>query len=416
MCQPGRYRPQGSAARGDEVPEDAHEQFEEGGATQEGVGGGIGEPAPRDHELEGAGEPLLAAEAFAAGSSKRPKRRGVERAAIEGGMRHLGKELGGSERGEDALAREGVIEARRVPDQHDAARPWRLDAVGERAHGLQAPHRLHPLEPGGEPRQLPQPRAEKGLEPAREGAGMGQGDDEAQIDETRRDGIEDRVVGWIDEDLTALVEAAEPGHVLDEGHAPEGVRTQQSEGSGNGGGAPVGADHEPGPQLERPALGILGVDARDVPALLHEPRDPVALAHVHGQAAGPLDEDVVQPLAGNGQRVVPVTAPGPRRGIGADDHGAVGRHDLHAAQRLSARPVHGLEGAQPVENARGLRRQVLAADLGTREGGLVEQGHAPAALGEENRRGRTRGARAHHDHVARAHVLALTAQRRKAHA
>src|SRR5882672_3394697 len=102
------------SGRGDEVPEDAHEQIEEGGATQEGVGGGIGEPAPLDHELERAGEPLLAAEAFAAGGSKGPKRRGVERAAIEGGMRDLGKELGGSERGEDALAREGVIEARRV--------------------------------------------------------------------------------------------------------------------------------------------------------------------------------------------------------------------------------------------------------------------------------------------------------------
>ena len=211
------------------------------------MGRGIGEPAPRDHELERAGESLLAAEAFAAGVHIGPERRGPERAAIEGGMRDLGQELGGSERGEDALAREGVIEARRVPDQHDAARPWRLDTVGERAHGLQASHGLHPLEPGGEPRHLPQPRVEESLEPAREGPGMGQGDDEAQIHEAGSHRIEDGVVGRIDEDLSALVEAVEPGHVLDEGHAPEGVRTQQSQGSGDGGGAPVGADHEPGP-------------------------------------------------------------------------------------------------------------------------------------------------------------------------
>ena len=157
------------------------------------------------------------------------------------------------------------------------------------------------------------------------------------------------------------------------------------------------------------------MDARDLPALPHQPRDPVALSHVHGQAAGPLDEDVVQPLARNGQRVVPVTAPGPRRGIGADDHRAVGRHDRHAAQRLTARLIHRLEGAQSVENARGLRRQVLAADLGTGEGGLVEQRHAPAALDEEDRRGHACWSRPHHDHVACTHVLALTAQRRKAH-
>src|SRR2546425_2362187 len=125
---------------GDEVPEDTHEQVEEGGATQERVGGSIGEPAPRDHELERAGEPLLAAEAFTAGISKGLECRGAQRAAIEGGMRDLGQELGGSEGGEDALTREGVIEARRLPDQHDAARPWRLDAAGERAPGLPAPH------------------------------------------------------------------------------------------------------------------------------------------------------------------------------------------------------------------------------------------------------------------------------------
>ena len=77
------------SGRGDEVPENAHEQIEEGGATQERVGGGIGQPAPRDHELERAGEPLLAPEAFAAGISKGLKRRGAKRAAIEGGMRDL---------------------------------------------------------------------------------------------------------------------------------------------------------------------------------------------------------------------------------------------------------------------------------------------------------------------------------------
>src|SRR5207247_10690162 len=126
---PAGQRGADKSGRGDEVPEDAQEQIEESRTAQESVGGGIGEPAPRDHELERAGESLLAAEAFAAGVHIGPERRGPERAAIEGGMRDLGQELGGSKRGEDALAREGVIDGGRVTDQHEPARPWRLDTV-----------------------------------------------------------------------------------------------------------------------------------------------------------------------------------------------------------------------------------------------------------------------------------------------
>ena len=84
---PAGQRGADKSGRGDEVPEDAHEQIEESRTAQESVGGGVGEPAPRDHELERAGEPLLAAEAFAAGVHIGPERRGPERAAIEGAVK-----------------------------------------------------------------------------------------------------------------------------------------------------------------------------------------------------------------------------------------------------------------------------------------------------------------------------------------
>ena len=77
---PAGQRGADKSGRGDEVPEDAHEEIEKSGTAQKGVGRGIGEPAPRDHELERMGQSLLAAEAFAAGVHIGPERRGPERA------------------------------------------------------------------------------------------------------------------------------------------------------------------------------------------------------------------------------------------------------------------------------------------------------------------------------------------------
>src|SRR5207247_2961918 len=84
-------------------------------------------------------------------------------------------------------------------------------------------------------------------------------------------------------------------------------------------------------------------------------------------------------------------------------------HNFQPARRLGASLVHGLEHAEPVENARGFRREILAADLRARKRGLVEKGHGKAALGQQDGRRRAGGPSADHHDVRRLHDFALTA-------
>jgi len=71
------------------------------------VGRGIGEPAPRDHELEAPRVSRSLPRSIRGGQQQKAEARGVERAAIEGGMRDLGQELGDRSAVKIALAVKG---------------------------------------------------------------------------------------------------------------------------------------------------------------------------------------------------------------------------------------------------------------------------------------------------------------------
>ena len=109
----------------------------------------------------------------------------------------------------------------------------------------------------------------------------------------------------------------------------------------------------------------------------------------------------VEDLARNGERVVAIAAPPPLGRIPAVEHGAVGRDDAHAAERLRARGVHVLQDAEAVEHPRGFGREVLAADLRARKRGLVEQGDRPRRARRAGWPPPRRPGRAAHDHARR---------------
>jgi len=136
---------------------------------------------------------------------------------------------------------------------------------------------------------------------------------------------------------------------------------------------------------------------------------PVALADLHRQAPGALEQDAVEDLARNRHRVIPVPSPPSRGRIGAAKGRPVGGDQAHPAERRGAGRVHVLQHAQPVQQPGGLRRQVLAADLRAQEPGPVQEHDRQAALGEENGRCGPRGAGPDHGDVHALHGFALTA-------
>ena len=139
----------------------------------------------------------------------------------------------------------------------------------------------------------------------------------------------------------------------------------------------------------------------------------MTLAHVHGQALRALEEDAVEDAARNGERVVAIAAPSPLSRVPADESRPVGRDDAHTVNRLRACRVHVLQDAQPVEQTRGLGREVRAADPRPRECRLVEKRDAHAALGEQDGRGGSRRAGPDHHDVRARHRLLRTANCRR---
>ena len=139
----------------------------------------------------------------------------------------------------------------------------------------------------------------------------------------------------------------------------------------------------------------------------------MALAHVDGQAARAIEEDPVEDLARNGERVVAIATPPSLGRVPAGERSAAGRDDAHAGQRLGARGIHVLQDAEAVEHPRGFGREVLAADLRARKLRPVEQDDTRAALGEQDGRRRAGGAGPHDHHVGPRDHLLLTTHCRK---
>ena len=182
-------------------------------------------------------------------------------------------------------------------------------------------------------------------------------------------GFRMRVVGRIHVDLAAVAEPLDAAHVLDQGQPPQPVRPHQPERARHHRSAPVGAHHQPAAQLDRRAVGVLRLHAPHAAALHDQPGHAMPLAHVHRQRPRPLQQDAVEDLAPDRERVIAIPAPRPAGRIRAVEHGAVGRDDAHAA-RAAARPPRPPPSGLPAGparaplRARGTRRRSSGA--GTR--------------------------------------------------
>ena len=103
--------------------------------------------AVRDDQLQRAGDPRLVGEGRAPRRRVGGQRRRPDVVARERAVRHLGEQLGSAQRGEEPLAGERVVEARRVARQHHAAHARLPHPVRERPHHPQRPLRAHPGHP-----------------------------------------------------------------------------------------------------------------------------------------------------------------------------------------------------------------------------------------------------------------------------
>ncbi len=379
----------------------------------------------RDDELQRLRDARLVRERGAPGPRVRRERGRRHVARGERRVRRFRQQLGGAQRGVEPLAGERIVEARRVPREQHAAHARLSHSIRQRPHRHHRPLGLHAGQPRRHVAELPQPRLHEGLESGAVRLRVRQRHHQAHVDDARRDRVQDGVVGRVHVDLAAVVQPLDAADVLDEGQPPPPVRPHEPERAGHHGGAAVGAHHQPAAQLHRRALGVLRLHAPHEAALHDQPRHAMPLAHVHRQRPRPLQQDAIEDLAPDRERVVAVAAPPAAGRIRAVEHGAVGRHDAHAVERLRAGRVHRLQHAQAIEHARGLGREVLPADLRARERGLVEQGDRPPALGQQDRGRAARGTAADDDDIrhelsimARGsrparHDLARTAQKRK---
>src|SRR5262249_44763747 len=186
----------------------------------------------------------------------------------------------------------------------------------------------------------------------------------------------------------------------DEGHGREAMRPAQREPLGDDRRAAVGRDRQRGAERLAPRVTVDRLDTENASAGDDEVGDARLLAELDGQRADAVDQDRVEGLARDRHRVLAIGAPGADRAVRADQRSPVGRGDAHALQHAGD-GVHGLARAEPIEQPRCLRAQILAADLRPREARAIEQTHAEPVLGQEDGGRRPRGPGADHDDVGR---------------
>ncbi len=243
-------------------------------------------------------------------------------------------------------------------------------------------------------------RVEEGVEATAPRRGVRQGHDDAEVRAAGRHRIQDRVVRRIDEDLADTPEAA---HALDVGnhrHPLEAMRPAKPESLGDDRRAAVGGDRQRSAQGQATGVRIERLDAEHAAARHDEVGDARLLAEVDGQRADAVDEDRVEGLARDRHRVLAVRPPRSDRPVRPDEGLAVGRGDPHALQGAGD-GIDRLQRAEPIQQTRGFRAQVLSADLRSRKPRAIEERDGESVLGHENGRRRARGAGADDDDVGR---------------
>lgn len=157
---------------------------------------------------------------------------------------------------------------------------------------------------------------------------------------------------------------------------------------------PVRAHDDAGAQHDGPRA-VVREHSLDHTVALEEARHPGALAHLGAGGARGLEQSRVERQAPEGEaRALPAPVLPP-------EAGPVGRDESHPAQRVRPQGRDGGGGADAVEQAPGLGRDALPADLVAGKAGGVEDEDIVAPLAQEAGEGRAGGARAHDHHVAR---------------
>ena len=164
--------------------------------------------------------------------------------------------------------------------------------------------------------------------------------------------------------------------------------------------AAVGGNDEGRAESLRRAAGIRRFDTDDAAALDQDVRHAHTLPEVDRKRSQPIREQVVERLARDGERVVPVRPPPADRAIATRHDGAVRSRDAHAGEGHGTRGVERFEDAEPIEHPRRFGAQVLAAQFRPRKRRAVEHHHLEPALGKEEGAGRARRTGADHDDVA----------------
>ena len=120
-----------------------------------------------------------------------------------------------------------------------------------------------------------------------------------------------------------------------------------------------------------------------------------AFAHLHARVTGAIEEQRVEPVAGEPDRRTPRFG-GPEIGEETMPTRRMDEHGLHAVR---AQSLEVARESQLGEQPRPCRVDVLRAGLVTREARLVEEQDAVTALGEEPRRDTSGGAAPDDDDV-----------------
>src|SRR5947208_3616853 len=378
--------------RRDDVPGRAHQKIREVRPRRQAAHHAVGERGPPHADPDESLEQPLTAEFAPARAVVGREPRGVE--AAQGGDQALRQELGAPQRSVDPLAGERIEEVGGVTHEHGAAsgRDGGARPLRERTGGQNVANQA----PGVEPPREPGKSLELGEKIATEvpafapaPAHRRERHHERPRGDTLADRSEAHVPALAHVQLAHTVHPSDVRHVRGERHAPWWRRANQTEPARDDRAQPVGADDDACVARHRLPVAQARDDARHGPLLPHQILDGDAFPDDGARPPGGRNENGVERSPWQGKAVWAGAAAEPTA-----HGGPAGRDHLHPVQLGVRRTLHCVEDApaEPLQDFRGRRAQVLGTRLVARETGAVHEQDRGARAGEQQgscRTGRT---------------------------
>src|SRR5712691_1997573 len=408
--------------RREDVPGRAHQKIREVRPRRQAAHHAVGERGPPHADPDESLEQPLPAEFAPAHAVVGRERRGVERAPVltpypplppgegelwmsplsgtergtggEDGDEAFGGELCAAHRAVNPLARERIEEVGGVTHEHGAAsgRDGGARPLRERTGGQNVANQS----PGVEPPRQPGKSLELGKEIATEVPAFAPAPAhrrERHHERHRGDAVADRseahVPALAHVQLAHTVHPSDVRHVRGERHAPWWRRANQTEPARDDRAQPVGADDDACVARHRLPVAQARDDARHGPLLPHQILDGDAFSDDGARPPGGRNENGVERSPWQGKAVWAGAAAEPTA-----HGGPAGRDHLHPVQLGVRRTLHCVEDApaEPLQDFRGRRAQVLGTRFVARETGAVHEQDRCARAGEQQgsrRAGRT---------------------------